>query len=154
MGTTRRFEGGLRLRRGRRTDVARLRRLVPAPLEPRAERFDRRTLADLGHDVYVAEAPDGALVGVVAVGYVRSLQQGRHTAVLDTARVEPGNGALLEALLDLAEERARRRGCRQVRAWPGPEDDGLRAALATRGWRGGDILIGELTRQAECRRSS
>jgi L-amino acid N-acyltransferase YncA len=150
MGTTRRFEGDLRLRRGRRTDLAGLRRLVPARPDGRTERFDRRTLADLSHDVYVAEAPDGALVGVVAIGYVRSLQHGRYTAVLDTARVEPGTGRLLEALLDLAEERARRRGCRQVRACPAPGDDELRAALAVRGWRGDHILIGELAREADC----
>lgn len=149
MGTTRRLDGGLRLRRARRTDLTRLRRLVPASADARAERFHRRTLADLAHDVYVAEGPDGALVGVVAVGYVRSLEQGRHTAVLDTARVDPETGQLLDALLDLAEARARRRGCRQVRAWPGPHDTALRVALAARGWRGGDILIGELPRNTD-----
>jgi hypothetical protein len=56
--------------------------------------------------------------------------------VLDTARAAPGEGRpLLEALLDVAEERARRRGCRQVRAWLGCDDGPLRAALTSRGWQ-------------------
>jgi hypothetical protein len=107
-----------------------------------AERFDRRTLASLSQDVYVAETPAGAIVGVVAVGYLRSLREGRHTAVLETARVAPDTGPLLEALLDLAEERARRRGCRHVRAWPDADDAALRVALAGRGWCGADTLLG------------
>jgi hypothetical protein len=86
--------------------------------------------------VYVVEAPGGALVGVVAIAYVRSLRAGRFAAVLDTARAAPGAGRpLLDALLDLAEERARRRGCRQVRAWLGHDDETLRAALMSRGWQ-------------------
>jgi hypothetical protein len=129
------LEGGLRVRRGRRHDLDRLRGLIPGRGETRAERFDRRTLADLSHDVYVAEAPGGKIVGVVAVAYVRSLAGGRFAAVLDTARIAPGPGdALLDALLDVAEKRALRRGCRQVRAWLGPDDGALRAALASRGW--------------------
>lgn len=149
MGTTRRFDDGLRLRRARRTDLTRLHRLVPASGDARTERFGRRTLADLSHDVYVAEATDGALVGVVTIGYVRALGQGRYVAVLDTARAEPGASGVMAALLDLAETRARRRGCLHLRAWPGPDDHALRAALTARGWRGGDILIGELARQAD-----
>ncbi len=141
MGTTRRLDGGLRLRRGRRTDATRLRALLPERADGRAERFDRRTLAGLSQDVYVAEAPGGDIVGVVAVGYLRSLREGRHTAVLETARVAPGTGSLLEALLDLAEDRARRRGCRQVRAWPDAGEAVLRAALAGRGWCSADALV-------------
>jgi L-amino acid N-acyltransferase YncA len=136
MAAQRRLDGGLRLRRGRRGDLDRLRSLLPASGAPRGERFDRRTLADLGHDVYVVEAPGGALVGVVVVAYVRSLRAGRFSAVLDTARAAPGAGRpLLDTLLDVAEERARRRGCRQVRAWLGHDDEALRAALESRGWQ-------------------
>jgi hypothetical protein len=135
MAAKRRLDGGLRLRRGRRTDLDRLEGLLPAGGEARTSRARRRTLADLSHDVYVAETPAGELVGVVAVAYVRSLRAGRFAAVLDTARAVPDSGRpLLDALLDLAEERARRRGCRQVRAWLGPEDEVLRGALASRGW--------------------
>jgi L-amino acid N-acyltransferase YncA len=136
MTAKRRLDGGLLLRRGRRADLDRLRGLLSGWSAPRAERFDRRTLADLGQDVYVAEAPDGELVGVVAVAYVRSLRAGRFAAVLDTARAAAGvERTLLDALLDVAEERARRRGCRQVRAWLAPDDSALRAALTSRGWQ-------------------
>src|SRR5262245_66238717 len=121
MAARRMLEGGLRVRRGRRHDLERLRDLIGGRAEPRAERFARRTLADLGQDVYVAEAPGGEIVGVVAVAYVRSLRSGRFAAVLDTARAaaEPGGG-LLDALLDVAVERARRPGWRGLRAGPGP----------------------------------
>jgi N-acetylglutamate synthase-like GNAT family acetyltransferase len=146
----RRLDGGLLLRRARRADLDRLRGLLSGRPAPRAERFDRRTLADLGQDVYVAEAPDGALVGVVAVAYVRSLRGGRFAGVLDTARAAAGAApALLEALLDVAEERARRRGCRRVRAWLGPDDRMLRAALASRGWRVEESLDRELVPESE-----
>jgi hypothetical protein len=148
MAARRVLEGGLRVRRGRRHDLERLRGLVPGRGEPRVERFDRRTLADLAQDVYVAEAPGGEIVGVVAVAYVRSLAGGRFAAVLDTARTAAGPGApLLDALLDVAEERARRRGCRQVRAWLGPGDGALRATLAARGWRVEESLTGTLAPQ-------
>jgi N-acetylglutamate synthase-like GNAT family acetyltransferase len=145
MAARRVLEGGFRVRRSRRHDFERLRGLIGGRAEPRAERFDRRTLADLGQDVYVAEAPGGEIVGVVAVAYVRSLAGGRFAAVLDTARIASGpGGRLLDALLDVAEERARRRGCRQVRAWLGPDDGALRAALALRGWRVDESLTGAL----------
>jgi L-amino acid N-acyltransferase YncA len=145
MAARRMLEGGLRVRRGRRHDLERLRELIGGRAEPRAERFARRTLADLSQDVYVAEAPGGEIVGVVSVAYVRSLAGGRFAAVLDTARIAGGpRGALLDALLDVAEERARRRGCRQVRAWLGPADAMLRAALASRGWTLDESLTGAL----------
>jgi hypothetical protein len=149
MAAKQRLEGGLRLRRGRRRDLDRLRGLLSGRSEPRAERFDRRTLADLGHDVYVAEAPGGELVGVVVVAYVRSLRAGRFAAVLDMARATPDGGRpLLDALLDLAEERARRRGCRHVRAWLGHDDGALRAALTSRGWQMEESLERALASEA------
>jgi hypothetical protein len=145
MTAMRRLGGGLRLRRGRRADLDGLRGLLSHVASGRAERFDRRTLADPSHDVYVDEAPGGELVGVVAVAYVRSLRAGRYAAVLDTASAAPGPGrALLDALIDLAEERARRRGCRQVRAWLGADDVTLRAALTSRGWRIAESFDGAL----------
>lgn len=145
MAARRVLEGGLRVRRSRRHDLERLRGLIGGRGEPRAERFDRRTLADLSQDVYVAETPGGEIVGVVSVAYVRSLAGGRFAAVLDTARIAAGpRAALLDALLDIAEERARRRGCRQVRAWLGPADGALRAALASRGWTLDESLTGAL----------
>jgi hypothetical protein len=79
-------------------------------------------------------------------GGLRALARGgRFAAVLDTARIAPGpGGALLDALLDVAEERALRRGCRQVRAWLRPDDGQLRAALASRGWSVDESLTGAL----------
>jgi hypothetical protein len=61
----------VRVRRGRRSDVARVRGLLPLD-DPRRERFDRRTFASLAGDVYVAEDARGAIVGVVSVAYLRS----------------------------------------------------------------------------------
>jgi len=126
----------VRLRRGRRGDLDGVHALLPDGSVQRRSRFDRRTLTGLDQDVYVAERPGGELVGVVAVAYLRSLRGGRFAAVLDTARAHatPG-GPLLDHLIAFAEERARRRGCRQVRAWVDPDDDALRAALLSRGWQ-------------------
>ena len=125
----------VRLRRGRRDDLDGVQALLPDGIEARRSRFDRRTLSGLGQDVYVAERPGGELVGVVAVAYLRSLRSGRFAAVLDTARIHATGGPLLDHLIAFAEERARRRGCRQVRAWVDPDDDTLRAALLSRGWQ-------------------
>src|SRR5689334_7386916 len=61
-------DDAVRVRRGRRSDVARARALLPA-VDPRRERFDRRTFASLAGDVYVAETADGAIVGIVSVAY-------------------------------------------------------------------------------------
>ena len=127
----------VRLRRGRRRDLEGVHALLADDGGLRRARFDRRTLADLAQDVYVAERPGGELVGVVAVAYLRSLRGGRFAAVLDTARAHTG---LLDRLIAFAEERARRRGCRQVRAWVDPGDGALRAALLSRGWRLADAL--------------
>lgn len=112
---------------------------------PDRERFFRRQLADLGSDVYVAEADGGEIVGVVAIAYLRSLQRGHWAAVLDAARApHEASAPLLDGLIAFAEDRARRRGCRQLRAWVEPDDRQLRAALVSRGYRSGDLLITEL----------
>jgi len=131
----------VRLRRSRRRDLDGVHALLAAGDGLRRARFDRRTLSDLAQDVYVAEAPGGEVVGVVAVAYLRSLHGGRFAAVLDTARTHAGpREPLLDRLIAFAEERARRRGCRQVRAWLDPDDGVLRAALLSRGWQLGDAL--------------
>jgi hypothetical protein len=98
-------------------------------------------LADLGMDVYVAEDATGAIVGVVAVAYYRSLMQGGQSAVLDGARA--ASAPVLEALLAFAEERARRRGCQRLAA-PVDADAALRAALTARGYRAGELLVADL----------
>lgn len=143
MRGTARASGGVRVRRGRRSDFERLRALLPA--DPvRRERFDRRTLATLGGDVYVAEDAGGEIVGVVAVVYLRSLAAGRFDAVLDTALVRGSAAGLLDELVAFAETRARRRGCRRLAAWPGGADAGLWAVLESRGYRRTEGLAADL----------
>ncbi|MCW5893511.1 MAG: NAD-glutamate dehydrogenase [bacterium] len=102
----------VRVRRARRQDLPRLAPLLAGDAAGRDRRFFRRLLADLGADVYVAEDAAGALVGVVAVAYVRSLAAGRTAALLDAACLRPGvDEAVLDGLLAVAATRARRRGC-------------------------------------------
>jgi len=142
--SARRLPGSaLRARRGRRTDLPAVRALLGLGVASGLDkRFGRRLVADLGHDVHVAEDGAGTLVGVVAVAYVRSLAAGRWTALLDVARVRDGaEPAALSALLDLAEARARRRGCVELRAWLSPDDPPLRALLCARGWQAAAALL-------------
>jgi hypothetical protein len=134
----------VRVRRGRRSDLPRVRSLLPVGDAARRERFDRRTLASLAGDVYVAEDADGAIVGIVSVAYLRSVAEGRFAAVLDAARAAADSAPLLDRLIAFAEARARRRGCRRLAAMPGPGDTALRAALASRGWGSGELLVTEL----------
>lgn len=130
----------VRVRRARRQDLPRLVPLLGEAAAANRRRFFRRVLADLGNDVYVAEAADGALVGVVAVAYLRSLAAGRSAAVLDAARVLPGvDGVVLGALLDVVAARARRRGCVALRA--AADDPSLAAALRARGWTDAPGLV-------------
>jgi len=110
---------GVRVRRGRRRDLPQLQVVLGAPATDRLERFYRRILADLGMDVYVAEDPEGAIVGVVSLAYRRSL-------------------------VAFAEERARRRGCCRLAAWVETGDGELRAALIARGYRVGELLTTDL----------
>ena len=111
----------------------------------RRARFFRRLVADLGHDLYVAEDAGGEIVGLVAVSYARSLLRGGRSALLDGVRTrrEPA-GPLLQGLVAFAEERARRRGCRRLAAWVDPGDAGLHAALLARGYRAEVLLVAEL----------
>ena len=133
----------VRVRRGRRSDFARVRALLPLA-ESRRERFDRRTLASLAGDVYVAEDARGAIVGIVSVAYLRSVAEGRFAAVLDAARAASDSPPLLDRLIAFAEARARRRGCRRLAAWVDPGDAALRVALESRGYRSGPLLVAEL----------
>lgn len=131
----------VRVRRARRQDLARLTPLLGAAAD-RDRRVFRRLLADLGMDVYVAEDAAGALVGLVAVGYVRSVATGRTAALLDAARVLPGAGdGVLDGLLAVAATRARRRGCVALRTLDAVADGALHAALRARGWRDDPGLV-------------
>jgi hypothetical protein len=133
----------LRVRRGRRDDMAALRAVLGEPAVP--PRGLRRVVGDLRVDVYVAEDGGGTVVGVVAVTYARSLFRGGMGAVLDGVRARPPAGAeAVAGLVAFAEERARRRGCRRLTAWPDPADGALRAALVARGYAAGEAFWREL----------
>jgi hypothetical protein len=138
----------VRVRRGRRRDLAALGRTLGVPVEGRLARVFRRILADLGNDVYVAEDAGGELVGVVSVVYRRSLMQGGLAAVLDGVRTRPEAAPLLDGLVAFAEERARRRGCRRLTACVAPEDAAVRAALVARGYRPGEAFAPDPRRGA------
>lgn len=138
---------GIRLRRGRRRDLAQVQSLLGLAGGDRLARFFRRVVADLGTDLYVAEDGDGAIVGLVSVVYARSLVRGGMSATLDGARARAAP-ALLDRLVAFAEERARRRGCRRLAAWVEPGDAELRAALVARGYHAGELLVTELANGA------
>jgi hypothetical protein len=136
---------GVRVRRGRRRDLAGVRSLLGDPAREGLERRFRRIVADLGADVYVAEDGAGAIVGLVSVVYARSLARGGVSALLDGARARPDPGPdVLAGLVAFAEERARKRGCRRLAAWVDPDDGALRATLVARGYRAGELLITDL----------
>jgi hypothetical protein len=135
----------LRVRRGRRDDLVAVCAVLGVVPPAHLPRGLRRLLADLGADVYVAEEPDGTVVGVVAVTYARSLFRGGMAAVLDGARTRPPAGPeTLAGLVAFAEDRARRRGCRRLTAWPGAADAVLRSTLAARGYRMRDAFVRDL----------
>ena len=135
----------LRVRRGRRCDLAQVRALLGTSGDDRLERVFRRIVADLGTDVYVAEDDGGEIVGLVAVVYARSLVRGGLSATLDGARArrEPAR-PLLERLVAFAEERARKRGCARLAARVAPDEADLRAALVARGYRMEELMTAEL----------
>jgi hypothetical protein len=64
--------------------------------------------------------------------------------VLDAARAAADSAPLLDRLIAFAETRARRRGCRRLAAVVDPGDAALRAALASRGYAAGEVLVTEL----------
>jgi len=136
---------GVRVRRGRRRDLAQLESLLGATSGERLALLFRRILKDLGIDVNVAEDGAGDIVGLVSVLYARTLVRGGVSAMLDGARArrEPAQ-PLLEELVAFAEERARKRGCRRLTAWVDPADGELRATLLARGYRSGELLVTEL----------
>jgi GNAT superfamily N-acetyltransferase len=133
--------GPIRHRRVRRTDfVAVLEVLsssgLPIPPADRAvlRRF-RRLASDLGSDFYVALAGE-RVVGFVHVTYARQLtvgMRGRIEALVvapDARRDGVGT-----SLVTLARQRARRRGCHDLRCTPDGAENGIRPFLTRNGWR-------------------
>jgi GNAT superfamily N-acetyltransferase len=138
----------IHIRRGRRTDYEALAALCAWPSEGdrphAARRRFRRTISDLGYDLYVAEAR-GEPVGIVAVSYVRNLALGGLRATLEELRVRADRrgAGIGRRLLTFAIERARRRGALRFEARP--EDEGAerfldRFGLARTGGRHGREL--------------
>ena len=132
-----------RVRRGRRHDFPHVQAVLGRAGGDRAERLYHRMMRDLGTDLYVAEEEGGTIVAVVVLAYGRSLGAGGLVAVLEVARrsTEPRLG---EGLVAFAEERARRRGCRELAARMDGADAELRAVLVARGFRPADVLVTEL----------
>lgn len=145
MAARRLLDTGVLIRRGRRRDLPAVERVLGRTSATGFARIYRRIVADLGTDVYVAEDPAGAIVGLVAVVYARSLVRGGVSALLDGARAAAR--PVLDGLVAFAEERARRRGCRRLEAFVG-DDAELRATLVGRGWRTGELLATDLAETA------
>jgi N-acetylglutamate synthase-like GNAT family acetyltransferase len=126
----------VKLRRATRHDLAALATLLECSIDPR---FGRRTVADLGADVYVAEHARDGVVGVVGVSYRRSLAAGRFVA--EVAPLASRDPTHIGALLDFAAARARRRGCHEliVCVALAPDAD---AALDERGWSRRTVRVG------------
>ena len=136
----------LRVRRGRREDLAQVQVLLGEVTA--SPRHLRRAVADLGADLYVAEDPQGEIVGLVSVTYARSLVRGGRAAVLDGVRARQAPaGPVLVGLVTFAEERARKRGCLRLAAWVDATEDELRATLLARGYHPGALLAVELERR-------
>jgi GNAT superfamily N-acetyltransferase len=111
----------IRIRRGRRTDLSAVMRLVaesgsamPPPDRATLRRF-RQLVADLGADFYLATV-DERVVGVAHVTYARQLLSGPQ-ATLSTLLVanDSQRQGIGTALLRFAIERARKRACISLR---------------------------------------
>ncbi len=132
-------EARIQIRRGRRTDFTVVMGLLaqgglPLPPADRAtlRRF-RLLVADLGTDFYVATV-DGTMVGLVHVTYARQLSQGP-AAILDRLVVAaPFRGrGIGTALLEFAQQRARKRGCATFSCALPPTAHGRRGFLERSG---------------------
>ena len=93
-------------------------------------------IADLGADLYVAEA-DGRLLGIVHIIYVRHVNRPPEARiellVVDPPARRQGIGRGLAAL---AAARARRHGCATLRCGMASAGE-MRAYFTRIGWRGG-----------------
>jgi GNAT superfamily N-acetyltransferase len=124
-------------------------RAVPGEPDRATLRRFRRVVADLGSDLYVAEA-DGRPLGLVHVVYTRRLP-GAPEARLELLVVAPearGDDVARE-LAAFAAARARRRGCAAMRC-AAPEVGDAAAVLEHLGWqRIGDVFEFDLAGRAQ-----
>jgi len=111
------YEGGIKIRRGKRTDFPALMALLATESSGEASkgqiRHWRRLASDPGLDFYVAEQRE-TIQGMVLVCYIRDLRCPGWQAILDIvvpASVEYG---IAQALLAFAKARARKRGCQRL----------------------------------------
>jgi hypothetical protein len=103
-------EPGLKVRRARRTDFARVRALLGlhAPAARAERKRFRRLVSTLREDLYLAERQDDeTLVGLAVIVYARGL--GPPTAVVRRLLAQSSSATAL--LLDSARTRAAARGC-------------------------------------------
>ncbi len=102
-----------RVRRARREDIATLVEFVGGPPAGRVRAL-RRLLKTLTTDIYVIDR-DGALSGVIALHYRRSLAHGGLLATIDAMLSlrsgDDATGEDLALLADCAHTRALKRGC-------------------------------------------
>lgn len=139
----------VRIRRARRQDVAALLECVGGPAAGRVRAL-RRLLKTLAADVYVVDRA-GAVEGVVAIHYRRSLACGGLLATIDAMMSlrsgEEQRSEDLALLADCALERARRRGCVGVdSAVEGAE---ARRVLGDMGFEAGPERLGRSLRPEE-----
>lgn len=145
------FTGVIHYRRAQRTDFDAIRAILtasglsaPEPDRAGLRRF-RRIVADLGGDLYLADAT-ARVVGVVHVSYARHLISGPR-ARLELLVVAPDvrRRGIGRGLATWAAMRARRRGCTALRCGDAETDDG-RAFLSNVGWRrAGEEFMFDLT---------
>ncbi len=131
------MEAGLRVRRARRGDFARVRALLDAaaPAERGERKRFRRLVSTLREDLYVAETEAtaaGPLAGLAVIVYARGL--GPLTAVVRQLRAT--SAAARTLLLDCAHTRAAARGCTRLELQLDADDAApdLAPALAQAGW--------------------
>ena len=133
--------GRISYRRARRTDFTAIVQVLgasglptPAPDRPTLRRF-RRLIADLGTDLYIAEA-SGRLVGFVHLTYVRDITVGTR-ARMEALVVSPDvrRRGIGSSLTLLARRRGRRRGCHELLCSAAPSIVAVREFLAHDGWQ-------------------
>jgi hypothetical protein len=143
MGAAAEQGASIRVRRGRRDDVDAVQALVGRANDGARARFDRRTLGGLGSDVYVAVDASGSIRGAVALGYVRSVAEGRSLAVLDGIWVAAGWDAVATVLVAWMGLRVRRRGCDRVVVTAAAVSAPVATALAAEGFVAKPMLAGQ-----------
>ena len=137
--------GGIKIRRGKRTDLPALASLLPFSPALNAEKkhvqYWRRLASDLAHDFYVIEH-HGTLHGMVLVSYVRTLAHLGWLAVLELAVMSTAPNDIGFALIDFAKARARKRGCQRMVVYPctNSERMPLTPLLETGFLRTGDVF--------------